>query len=368
MNFFLKYRKYVQENIGLSLFAFNLFLLTVVFFIYDPFGILPEGYEGSSPLINISQKDVQKITFDTAGNNFSLTRKEIIEEKKDEDPLPLDVEKDSSLFNEKKEAVYEWSLEFSSDSSNLSYRADPERVETLFKEIKEARRYYSFSMNAENEIEMGFSKNQSGECECLRITFQFEDDEKHTLFVGRSTAGGESHVKLDEESKIYLVRNDILASSGYGKQEHFRNRRLLPRGITSDSITSINAKFTANPKRNVSLSKAGGQWRITTPVQGSARIGTLPEDIADMKADQFPKIIPPDINTENAFKLEIVYKKSLTELKTITFNILGSKEQEIYYIRDEKGTLYQIYSYSFKDLFHPEENLLEKESILEKTN
>ena len=368
MSFILKYRKYIQENIGLSLFGFNLFLLAVVFSIYDPFDIIPEGYDGSSPVINISQKNVKKISFNTDGNNFSLIRKEKIEEKKDENPLPLDTEKDSALFNEKKEAVYEWSLEINSDNSKLNYSADPERVETLFKEIKEARRYYSFSMNAENEIEMGFSKNQSGECSCLKITFLLENDDQHTLYVGRSTAGGESHVRLDEESKIYLVRNDLQASSGYGKSDHFRNRRLLPGRITADSITSINAKFAVNPARNVSLSRAGGRWMITTPVQGSARIGTLPEDIADMKADQFPKLVPPDMNTENAFKLEVVYKKSLTELKSITFDILGSKEQEIYYIKDENGILYQIYSYSIKDLFHPEENLLEKESILEKTN
>ena len=365
MSILLKYRKYLLENIGLSLLAVNFLLLLVVFFLYDPFDIIPAGYQGSSPLFHVSQKDVKIVNFESAESNFNLIRKEKIEEKiTDKDDSLLKTERGSSLFKDKKEEKYEWSLEFNSDGNAYSYPADPERVGDLFHAIQEGRRYYSFSRTPETESSMGFSANPAGKCECLMVKFQMENNQYHTLYVGASTAAGESHVRLDDESKIFLVRNDILSSSGYGKHEHFRNRRLLPRGITADSITSINARFQ-KPERNVELSKAGGLWRIIRPVKGSARIGTLPDDVAEMKADQFPKIIPPDLNTADAFRLEIVYKKNFTDVDTINFDVLGSKENDIYFLKNKEGTVYQIYAGSFRDIYHPEENLLEKESLLE---
>ncbi|MDH5655825.1 MAG: DUF4340 domain-containing protein [Spirochaetia bacterium] len=343
MNYLLSARKIILENTGLSLFGFNLFLLLVIAYLYDPFSLFQKGYEGASSILSVTQENTRQITVQSGDLEYRLIKKNQIEDQ------------------------FEWDLEYKSGASAITHAADPERIKEFFNSIKEAKRFYSFSRTPENDTEMGFSENAAGKCECMTFTFEDENQDKETIYVGRSTTGGESHVRVNDESEIFLVRTDLKSASGFGETDFFRNRRLMPEKVKSDAITSINAKFT-DPRRNVQLSKAGGIWRMVSPAQGTVRIGTLPEDISEMKADQFLDMLPQDINKESAFTLEIVYKKNLTEAETVSFKILGSKDNDIYYLENQEGNLFQIYSFSFKELYNPVETLLEKESILEKTN
>lgn len=350
------------KNTGFALLTTNIILIAFVFVQYDPFKIFNKGYSGSPPIVAVERSQTSEITIESASGIFKIIRGTEI---KDPD---LSSRKQSifssNMLQEERTRQFSWKLEYSQNGKTRTFKADEELISKLFAALEESKRYYFFSRTAEKEKDAGLHYDENKKCSCIKISIKKSNGKINSILSGRNTAAGETHVAVNGENLIYLVQTDLNQAAGYGDPEYFRNRKLFPPEVNAESITGISIVFKhSKTKHNVRLEKAGGVWQMIAPENTAASIGNLAEKIADLKADKILSVLPGDLNKQDAFKLKIIYKTSMTESGSFQIEAEGRKDTDVYYFNDN-GEIFEVYSHSLDDFFHPEERLVARENLL----
>jgi len=364
MNTVLKMRRALFKNSGIALFGLNLLLVAILIFLYDPFGIVSSGYEGAALLVPVSADDLDRIEAISPTGTFLLTKGEAIPKSARTENGTTGGSSKYRLMDPFDRQSYEWLLSFEVSGSAKRYPADRKRMTELFNALNATRRYYSLPLTKEKMESVGLGELKNGGCECLELRFHLKNGTTERLSVGRSGGSGESYVRLNDEEELYLVETDLRKETGYGKLDYFRNRKLLDGSITRDSITGIRAGF-ADRRRDVMLDRIGGVWQMMKPVAGKADADFLAGELVELDVETFPETLPSDLDRSLPFRLEVIYKKNLTDVASVAFEILGRKGENTFYLRNAEGELMEVFSTYLGDLYDPEGRFLKKESLLE---
>lgn len=334
---------WIRKNPGAALLSANAGLLAVWLLLQDPFGL--------SKLLLASRNRVVRV-------DFAGTTK--IEVQSFEKESLVRLERGEKLPGDEKNPRYSWQMTRQIGARTETLPADRERIQELFSAMERAKRAYSMPVNAENEKTAEMGLDASGHPRCTVVTFTSENGKATRICVGKSSLrGNDSYVRVDDETEIYIVEENLKTAVGAGEPDFFRNRRLLPE-IPKDSITGISA---SSPGRLVQLVHSAQKWQMTSPMPAAvsvSQMNLLLGDIVDLKAISFPTEVPKDLDRKKAFDLEIQYKTNMVDAALIKISVLGQKDFSSYIIRDSAGTLSEVTSMYLADLLDPEEKLIEK--------
>lgn len=348
---------WIRANRGFSLLVTNVVLAVFLFFLTDPFEWIRTGYAGARALVSASQSSVSSIEIidpESGGSRIVLTRGEKAgADKKSDSPFKLQAT--GQEFN--------WQVEITRPGKDpQKFSADRENVRGLFEAIEKSRRYYSVGAEPAKLADLDMGRDSSGRPVCLQIILKSSGN-PDTLCVGRaSVRTSESHVRVNDEDKVYLVQSNLRSAAGAGDPDHFRNRQILS-GLKRDSITALNAVFTKG-ERTVQLGKSGDSWQMTSPLPGKVNpmeMASLIGDIVEWKATRFLDKAPAELEKNTTFQLEIVSKGAGDVPEAIRVEVLGQKDYSSYVVRTPGGELVEVNSAYLGHLLKPEEKLLSRE-------
>ncbi len=352
-----KYVDWIRANRGFSLLVTNVVLALILFVLADPFEWIRTGYAGARALVSASQSSIETIEItdpESGGSRILLTRGEkAAAEKKSDSPFKL-----PSTGQE-----YNWQLEITRPGKEpQKFLADKDNIRGFFDAVEKARRYYAVGADAAKLSDLDMGRDSSGRPVCLLIVLK-SSGSADTLCVGRaSVRTSESHVRVNEEDKVYLVQSNLRSAAGAGDPDHFRNRQVLT-GLKRDGIAAINAVF-AKGDRTVQLGKSGDSWQMTSPLPGKvnpSEMASLIGDIVEWKAVRFLEKPPAELEKNTGFQLEIVSKGAGDVPEAIRIEVLGQKDYSAYVLRTPAGELVEVNSAFLGHLFKPEEKLLSRE-------
>ncbi|MEQ9362847.1 MAG: DUF4340 domain-containing protein [Leptospirales bacterium] len=374
----------LRQNPGGALLAGNALLALILFFQYNPLGLLATGYAGANPILDVSQADVEKIEirdpdFRSGGDPALQTVVTLIRQSELPRAQWSGHSVDESALFGRQRPQFAWRLQIRRGDRVQEFAADSERVAELFINLNDARRHHYVPRSPEKDRDLQMGTDDAGRYEGLTLGFQLEGGERRTLYVGRSSLrGNQSYLRLDDEEEIYLAETNLRSVAGPGEADYFRNRRLVPANIEASAVTAIHADFQAAGAL-VSLVKDGGVWRMQSPpVAGKIRedqVQQIAADIIDWKAIAFPgansdgeaalREALKDFETppEFPFVVRVNYTTAgnITDRSELIFTVLGRKNFSNYLLRTAEGDLVEISSVFIEDLLNPREKLLDQQ-------
>ncbi len=384
-------RLYFQKNFyrNTALALGNVFLIFALLVQSNFIGFFATGYEGAALLLDLDQEDVEIIEIhdpDLRGKQIRLIRQEALPASQ----WHQSAERKTSFFYSSSPAQYRWRLEISKqapapskDSSTQeaaqeskeqeqgeagkeTHKADIERIAELFAALSKTRRYYDLPRPSEKEKEksLGMHKDSQGKYAGLHIKFVLPGAKSHVLYVGReSKNGSEVYVRLDDESKMYLVRSKLRARSGGAKAYYFRDRSIFGSAFSTAQILSLKAVKTGQyPISHLVYNSK--EWTMQYPPSTakvrSQAINSFIQDLRAWKAVDFPLDEASGLDKKYAFDFHISYKeaKNLQE-KTMTLRFLGRKGYNSYIIAMPDSSLREFSSTYIEDFLSPKKNFLD---------
>lgn len=362
----------IRQNGALFLGIANLILIPAVILLHDPLGWIQRGYAGADPLLEWDDGSIKEVQLISPGADsvVRLVRGDKIDNRdgdgskdRSDDDSPATNDDSKNAQQEDHMTPYRWSVvteKRNDQGGETTYNGDSERLSSFLGAIKSAKRYYSIPLTDGSRDKYGFALDQSGECSCGKISFVSNEGEKKTLLLGKSSArSNESYVAFEDESRIYEVRENLNAASGMGKEQFFRDRSIFPPEISLSSIVDI----IAHPygKKEVKLSRAGGDWQLVSPVVGPVKdssINSILNEITGLKAKTFLPGPPSGMSRRLSMDIELVYRKNVTESNSIRLDIMGQTDGGSYILRREDGVIVEFNAVFIEDLRDPKKSLL----------
>lgn len=352
--------KYIKANPGKSIALANLILVVLIFFLYDPFKLYSGGYSSADSILesDISEIDSIQIQNESFSRSVRIRRGQKLSikntpgqstEKENESELKRSIE---AYVNS-----YEWQYE-SADSTWKT--ADSKRVAELLFALKKARKYYSFEASAENLSQFEMGKTESGKSMAVSVTVNTGDQKTH-FEIGRAPSYSQSYVRIDSDSELYLVEQNLRVPAGSADPEYFRNRDVFPADLTAAAVTAVNAYFE-NQTAPLKLIQAGSDWQMVSPSAGkvnSVEWKAILDHLVELRVTGFLDSLPAGLDRSYKARFEILYNKTMAEPVVASFDVIGQKGYSDYVIEYE-GNLYEITSIYLEDLYAAEKKLLEK--------
>ncbi|MBE7438653.1 MAG: DUF4340 domain-containing protein [Spirochaetales bacterium] len=346
---------FLRSHAPALLTGLNLLLAVFLFFSYDPFRLIETGYRGADPLLSLDLSAVKSIAYEDPGLklNIRLMRGEVRPSSKEKGKAP----------------EYAWDLVVRKDGREEYLAADRERVTELLKAIEDSRRYYPVPRSPEKDSELQMGRNSQGEVESPRIIVEYNRGNKDTIYIGKTSArAGESYVRLNDESSIYLVETDLRSLTGQGDVAYFRNRRVLPDSLTAESLTAVELK---RGKKTVQLVRKAGSWEMLLPLQGklkAAESTALISEITGWKANSFLEK-SPGLEKDSSFELTLEFKGPGEEKETLQIKGLGKSDYSSFVLSlpGKDKEIVEVTGIQLRDLMETPERLLEgnEQPILE---
>ena len=366
----------------------NLSLAFILIYQYNLLGLKLTGYEASSSLLKLGQNDIREIEiYDPNFENYELRliRYQPLSDVSDSKDKTRNKEQKSpsKLFgswSQRDKTQYFWRLkirDLRDKTKDQNYEADSERIQEFFQALKNTRRYYSIQRSKEKEKKAGFLKDDEGKYITFHLNFILASREnakkssknqkkKETLYEGKSIQSGrEAYVFRKGEKKIYLSRSFLRKKTGEGDIHYFRDRKILPKAIQEDLITSISV---LSPTGSVitQLIKNKENWQLQYPSRGEKKlrqdwIQSFLSDLMDWKASAFPKEKPKGLNRLYSCRIVIGYKTNKdkdTQEQKFSIDVLGRMEYSEYILSMSDDTLRTFSSSFIEALLEPQKSLL----------
>lgn len=312
-----KISEFIKSNPAYSLTLANLFLVLVLVFTKDPFGLRTTSYDKARAFLDTNISSINKIEIEKtklANSKFELKK-----------------ESDS------------WTL--LKDGKPIP--ADSDRVEALNKAFLGAKKFTLVSSSKEKSDEFGFNEDE------LKIEFFNGTSSLGYFYIGNSGKdGNSSNVKFKDSSEIYLVEENLKTHTGRGDINHFFNKRISPLDLNNDAFISIELESGSNSYK---INKAAS-WNLDSPSKGeitSEDMNTTLNKLTSMNADD---ILTDDSITKsfesNSFSLRVNYKDKDSVPKLFTIQSAGfDRKNNAYYIRkNNEPTIFKLSEYAIKSI------------------
>ena len=320
---YTKLIEFVSKNIAFTLTATNIVFLLLILIIKDPLGFRANSYEKADPFLNVSSSQVTKVILEKT--------------KVSETKFELDKEAD------------EWSLL----TKGKKLPADKERVDSLLKSVFNARRYTVVSSSKDKANEYGFNEDE------IKVEiFQNETSLGYLLVGSVSSDGVSSHIKWKDSDDIYLVEENLKATTNRAEFSYFLNKKVSPTGLTSDEIIGITLKKAGNDYEI----KKTTVWNLESPKKGEIANEDMNTSLSKLSSITGDDLVVDESALAgvdpNPFELRVDYKSKEGIPKSYTLLSAGfDKKLNAYYVRkNNEPSIYKLSEYSIKSIleFKPE--------------
>jgi hypothetical protein len=308
--------KFLKANLAFSITSANLILILLLLFSKDPFGIFAKTYESSKPFLKPELSSI---------NKFTIEKTQLSNSK-----LEFNLKTDS------------WTVNY----QGSEYPADKDRVDSLVKGFKNAKRFTAVSSSKDKNNEFGFNEDE------MKIEFFNNNNSIGSFLLGSASKDGNSiHVKWMNESEIYLVEENLKNYTSRGEVNYFLNKKISPPNLNTDDIQSVELASSSN---SYLLSKSSA-WYVEKPSKGlisNEDVNTTLNKLISMNADELV-VDKNSIAGISPLPFEIIfkYKKDQTEsiVKIISYGY--DKKTNSYYItKDKDPNIYKLSEYSIKSI------------------
>ena len=171
--------------------------------------------------------------------------------------------------------------------------------------------------------------------------FQNETSLGYLLVGSVSSDGVSSHIKWKDSDDIYLVEENLKATTNRAEFSYFLNKKVSPTGLTSDEIIGITLKKAGNDYEI----KKTTVWNLESPKKGE-----IANEDMNTSLSKLSSITGDDLVVDDKSKEGI--PKSYT-LLSAGFD----KKLNAYYVRkNNEPSIYKLSEYSIKSIleFKPE--------------
>ena len=308
--------KFIKANFAFSITLANILLLILLLFSKDPFGFFVKTYESSKPFLKPELSSINKFTIEkTQLSNSKLE------------------------FNLKDEL---WTVNY----QGSEYPTDKERVESLVKGFKNAKKFTAVSSSKEKNTEFGFNEDE------MKVEFFNNNNSIGSFLLGSASKDGNSiHVKWLNEPEIYLVEENLKNYTSRGEVNYFLNKKISPPNLNTEDIQSIEL---ISPSNSYQLSKSSA-WYVEKPNKGlisNEDVNTTLNKLTSMNADELV-IDKNSLNSLGSLNFEIIFKykkeQLITEYRIKSYGY--DKKTNSYYItKDKDPNVYKLSEYSIKSI------------------
>jgi len=315
--------EFVSNNIAFTLTASNVIFLFLILIIKDPLGFRASSYEKADTFLSANSSQVTKLVLEKT--KVAETKFELAKEGDD------------------------WTL----STKGKKLPADKERVDSLLKSIFNARKYTVVSSSKDKASEYGFNEDE------IKVEiFQNETSLGYLLVGSVNTDGVSSHVKWKDSDDIYLVEENLKATTNRAEFTYFLNKKVSPTGLTSDEIIGITLKKAGN---NYEIKKTT-VWNLESPKKGEIAnedMNTSLSKLSSITSDDLvvDESVLAGIDS-NPFEIRVDYKSKEGIPKSYTLLSAGfDKKLNAYYVRrNNEPSIYKLSEYSIKSIleFKPE--------------
>ena len=321
--FYNKIFQFSMNNIAFTLTAANIVFLLLILLVKDPFGLRISSYDKASLFYNASA-NINKITIEKT--KVSDSKFELKKEKED------------------------WLL----FAKGKTLPVDKEKIETLLKSISNIRKYTLVSSSKEKADEYGFNEDE------IKLELFDNSNSIGYFLVGSAVAtdANSSHIKWKDSNDIFLVEENLKATTNRADFLHFLNKKISPTEISSEEIIGITLKKTGN---NFELRKSKS-WSLESPRKGDIANEDLATTLSKLSSINADEIVLDETKLNgiepNPFELRIDYKSKEGIPKSYTLLSAGfDKKLNAFYVRkNNESIVYKLSEYSIKSIleFKPE--------------
>lgn len=206
---------------GLSLASLNAALFVLFVLLSDPFGLFRRDYKNADPIFDVSADGVGTILSGRKGQETRMER-------------DLDG----------------WAVRL---DSNLSVPGDTARIEELLEGILSLRKFTLASAKGNSSSEFGLNGDEP-----ILELLDPSGKSMGKIIVGALAPRSAGTYVLDEENRIWLVKENLKLLTGAGKRDHFLTRSLIPEFPSREKVSEI---FVSSESR-------GEEFRLDTNLQG----------------------------------------------------------------------------------------------------
>ncbi|HMV44674.1 MAG TPA: DUF4340 domain-containing protein [Leptospiraceae bacterium] len=315
--------EFCMKNIALTLTAANIIFLLLILIVKDPFGLRISSYDQASPFLETKQT-ITKITIEkvkVADSSFELNKQS-----------------------------EEWIL----TAKGKTIPVDKDRIESLLKSIANARKYTIVSSSKDKSEEFGFNEDE------IKIEMFSSNNSLGYFRLGSAstTDANSSYIKWKDSDDIYLIEENLRASTNRADFTYFLNKRVSPIGLTSEDLIGVTLKKNGN---NFEIRKTN-TWNLIAPKKGDLANEDMNTVLSKLSSVNAEDIVLDESTLKgidpNPFELRVDYKSKDGIAKSYTLLSAGfDKKLNAYYIRkNNEPLIYKLSEYSIKSIleFKPE--------------
>ncbi|HNN79844.1 MAG TPA: DUF4340 domain-containing protein, partial [Leptospiraceae bacterium] len=173
-----------------------------------------------------------------------------------------------------------------------------------------------------------------------------------------TTDANSSYIKWKDSDDIYLIEENLRASTNRADFTYFLNKRVSPIGLTSEDLIGVTLKKNGN---NFEIRKTN-TWNLIAPKKGDLANEDMNTVLSKLSSVNAEDIVLDESTLKgidpNPFELRVDYKSKDGIAKSYTLLSAGfDKKLNAYYIRkNNEPLIYKLSEYSIKSIleFKPE--------------
>ncbi len=300
----------LKENSAFSLVSLNALFLVLAFFVKDPLGLFVSTYEKAPAFFKMKEEEVLSVKLENDGPD-----------KKSQEILRNN---DS------------WNIR----TGKGTFVADESKVGNLLKSLLGAKKFKVISSSKENSRSYGFQDENT------RIEiFGKEGKSRGFLRLGSVTPRGSyTYVTFNDSPEIFLVEDNIKATTGRFEDDFFINKKLISGKIALDDIQEITV--LSDGAFRYSLVKENKNWNLVKPSTGKASLNEVNSILAkliDVKADELATDEEKfKMEKKTAFEIQISFKRLKSSPEIFQIKSIGKFKEDVFLQRSGDPTIYKI--------------------------